>query len=43
MAASIYILTVYEGSVFSTSSPTLIIFVVDNNHSNKCEVFSLWF
>ena len=36
--------TVHEGSLFSTSSPTLLISCLcDNSHSNRCEVVSLWF
>ena len=32
--------TVYEGSPFSTSSPTLVFCVFDFSHSDRCEVVS---
>ena len=34
---------VHKSSLISTSSLTLFLGVFENSHSNKCEVFSLWF
>ena len=39
VAASVYIpTTVYECPLFSTSSPTFVICVLDDSHSDSCEV-----
>ena len=45
MAIPIYIPTVYKGSLFSISSPILVIFrLLDNSHPNRYEVILwLWF
>ena len=41
MVAPIFPSTVYEGSLFSISSPILITFcLLDNSHSDRCEVLS---
>ena len=41
MTAPIYIPTVHKGSLFSTYSPTLVIFCLfDDSHSNRCVVVS---